>query len=82
MPKIMFNFYITRNGVLSHERIQDDFLRIMVFEAALDYAGYKQPDEFTQQELVERFSEAEVYLKYIYKSDFHLQGFCGVPRQL
>lgn len=58
-----------------HHRVQDDFVRMMVFEAALDYVGYKQPDEFTQEELADRYIEAEGFLKYIYKSDFHRGDF-------
>ena len=73
--KDYFQFLRNMKRLLSHERIQDDFLRIMIFEAALDYSGYSQVDEFTQQELIERFSDAEVYLKYIYKSDFHRKDF-------
>ncbi len=73
--KDYIHFLRNMKRMMSHERMQDDFLRIMIFEAALDYAGYSQADEFTQQELIERFSDAEVYLKYIYKSDFHRKDF-------
>ncbi|MDX9702056.1 MAG: PEP/pyruvate-binding domain-containing protein [Candidatus Auribacterota bacterium] len=68
-------FLYSMKRALSHERLQDDFLRIMIFEAALDYVGYKQPDELTQQELAERFAEAESFLKFIYKKDFHRENF-------
>ena len=69
------SFLYTLKRLQTHRNLPDDTIRLLIYEAVLDYVGFEKPDEFTSEIISERISEAEGYLKHIFKNTSHRKNF-------
>ncbi|RJP56375.1 MAG: hypothetical protein C4541_12465 [Candidatus Auribacter fodinae] len=70
-----FRFLIQLKQHLTNYVWQDEMMKLIVFEAVLDYVGYEHSDELTEELIISRMGEAELQLKNIFKSEFHREDF-------